>query len=60
VKPAAVAVVGKRGRYHHRRLPQPPKRPPPSRSRTTTRSKTAPMVALTIAETIPVPRWIPI
>ena len=49
------------GLYHQRRLPQPPpKRPPPRRSRTTSKSMTAPMVALMIAETIPVPRWIPI
>jgi hypothetical protein len=47
-------------RYHPRRLPKPSKRPPPCRSRTTKSSKTAPTVALTIAETIPVPRWIPI
>ena len=50
-------------RYHHRRLPQPPPQPPPRRPRrspTTSRSKTAPMAALMIAETMPVPRWMPI
>ena len=44
----------------YQRLPQLPRHPPPPRTSLMTNSRTsAPMVALTIAATMPVPRWMP-
>jgi CheY-like chemotaxis protein len=51
------------GMRYHRRPQLPPHRPPhplpPRSSRTMSSSNIAPMVALTIALIIPVPRWMP-